>query len=329
MAGSALYFTAPGSVETEPIDGGPPDRDEVAVETVASAISAGTELLVYRGQAPTEIPRDKTIEALSGEFSYPMRYGYAAVGEVQAVGEHVSNEWAGRTVFSFTPHQTRFTASPDVLVPVPPEMDAETATLIPSVETATTLALDLGARLGEEIVVFGAGVIGLCLVRLLAAFPLDRLVVVDPIERRRTVARELGADETIHPDDGAEGIDGFDAAVELSGRPAVLDDAVSAVGYGGRVIVGSWYGTKRAPIDLGGRFHRDRITIRSSQVSTIAPELRGRWDTERRISTVLDRLDGSLAETLISHRVPFERAEEAYELLDGRPEEALQVVLTY
>jgi len=332
MAGSALYFTAPGSVETDTIDVGPPGPEAVTVETVASAISAGTELLVYRGQTPTDLPRDETIDALAGEFSYPMRYGYAAVGEVTGVGESVGDDWLGRRVFSFSPHQTRFTETPDTLVPLPSGLDAETATLVPSIETALTVTHDLAPRLGEQIVVFGAGVIGLCTTWLLADFPLDRLVVVDPIERRRTVAREFGADEAIHPDDLGDRVADVDAAVELSGRPAVLDDAIAAVGYGGRVVVGSWYGTKRAALDLGGRFHRDRITITSSQVSTIAPELRGRWDTARRLSTVIDllaRADRSPATDLISHRIPFADAPEAYELLDRHPEEALQVVLTY
>ncbi len=329
MGGSALYFTAPRSVETRPVEVDPPEPDEVAVETLATAISAGTELLVYRDQTPSNLRLDETIETLNGDFSYPVRYGYAAVGEVTAVGEHVDDDWIGRTVFSFTPHQTRFTGEPSALVEIPAGMDAEAATLLPSFETATNLVLDVAPRLDEEVVVFGAGVIGLCTARLLADFPLDRLVVVDPIARRRRVAREFGADETLHPDDLEEHDGDVDAAVELSGRPEVLDDALGIVGYDGRVVVGSWYGTKRAPLDLGSRFHRNRITIESSQVSTIDPALRGRWSADRRLAVALDRLGRTDVDTLISHRVPFADAAEAYDLLDRRPEEALQVVLTY
>lgn len=329
MVGSALYFTAPRSVEPRSVEVGPPGPEEVAVETAASAISAGTELLVYRDQAPSNARLDETIETLNGDFSYPVRYGYAAAGEVTAVGDRVDDDWLGRTVFSFAPHQTRFTEEPARLVEIPPEMGAETAALLPSFETATNLTLDVAPRIGEEAVVFGAGVIGLCTTRLLAGFPLDRLTVVDPIARRRGVAREFGADETLHPDGLEDHVDDVDVAVELSGRPEVLDDALDAVGYDGRVVVGSWYGTKRSPLNLGGRFHRDRIAIESSQVSTIDPALRGRWDTERRLAVALDRLGETDADELITHRVPFANAAEAYDLLDRRPEEALQVVLTY
>jgi threonine dehydrogenase-like Zn-dependent dehydrogenase len=206
--------------------------------------------------------------------------------------------------------------------------------LLPSVETATNIVLDAAPRLGERVVVFGAGVIGLCVTRLLAAFPLESLVVVDPIERRRALAAELGADRTTTPtgladSDADPAVDAADLAIELSGQPSALDDAIGVVGYDARVVVGSWYGTKREPIDLGGRFHRDRIDIVSSQVSTISPELRGRWDRDRRMDAALDRLDWIPADELITHRIPFERASEAYELLDSAPDAAVQVILEY
>jgi 2-desacetyl-2-hydroxyethyl bacteriochlorophyllide A dehydrogenase len=341
MTDAALYFTAPETVEVRETAVGPPDDDELLVDARASAISAGTELLVYRDQTPDDLPADETLDALDGDLSYPLRYGYAASGVVSAVGDDVDRDWVGRSVFAFAPHQTSFRVSPDSVVALPPETTAAAGALLPSVETATNIVLDAAPRLGERAVVFGAGVIGLCVTRLLAAFPLESLVVVDPIERRRALAAELGADRTATPaevdaadaPDGADGadgaVDGFDLAVELSGQPSALDDAIGAVGYDGRIVVGSWYGTKREPIDLGGRFHRDRIDISSSQVSTISPELRGRWNRDRRMNAALDRLDWIPADELITHRIPFERAPEAYELLDSASAAPIQVVLEY
>lgn len=240
-------------------------------------------------------------------------------------------------MFSFVPHQTSFCATPDSVVALPPETTPAAGSLLPSVETATNIVLDAAPRLGERVVVFGAGVIGLCVTRLLAAFPLESLVVVDPIERRRALAAEFGADRTTTPTElgdadpaGADlAVDGADLAIELSGQPSALDDAIGVVGYDARIVVGSWYGTKREPIDLGGRFHRNRIDIVSSQVSTISPELRGRWDRDRRMDAALDRLDWIPADELITHRIPFERAPEAYELLDSAPDDAVQVILEY
>ncbi|WP_435072827.1 zinc-dependent alcohol dehydrogenase [Halorubrum sp. HHNYT27] len=340
MTDAALYFTAPETVEVRETTVGPPDDDELLVDTRASAISAGTELLVYRDQTPDDLPADETLDALNGDLSYPLRYGYAASGVVREVGDDVDPDWAGRSVFAFAPHQTSFCVPPDSVVALPPETTPAAGSLLPSVETATNVVLDAAPRLGERVVVFGAGVIGLCVTRLLAAFPLESLVVVDPIERRRTLAAKLGADRTVTPAevgasaandaDGANAaVDGFDLAIELSGQPSALDDAIGVVGYDARIVVGSWYGTKREPIDLGGRFHRDRIDITSSQVSTISPELRGRWDRNRRMSAALDRLDWIPADELITHRIPFERASEAYELLDSTSGAPIQVILEY
>ena len=327
MTETALYFTGPETVDHRPV-GVDPAADEVVVATDASAISAGSELLVYRDEVPTEMPVDETIEAFDDTFEYPLRYGYAAAGTVVETGDDVADEWLDRSVFGFRPHQTRFAAAPDDLVVLPDGVSPAHGCLLPTVETATNLVLDSEPRLGESVVVFGAGVVGLCTTRLLSAFPLDELVVVEPIAGRREAA-SMGAGRTLTPEAAAAELGDCDLAVELSGEPAVLNDAIDAVGYDGRVVVGSWYGEKRAPIDLGGSFHRDRIELVSSQVSTIDPARRGRWDRQRRFDTAVEWLDRLDCERLISHRIPFSEAADAYELLDERSEPVLQVVLTY
>jgi threonine dehydrogenase-like Zn-dependent dehydrogenase len=139
----------------------------------------------------------------------------------------------------------------------------------------------------------------------------------------------MGADRTATPETVGEVVCDADLALELSGQPSTLDDAIGVVGYDSRIVVGSWYGTKRAPIDLGGRFHRDRIDLISSQVSTISPSLRGRWDHDRRLDEALGWLDRIDADALITHRIPFERASTAYELLDSEAGDAVQIILEY
>jgi threonine dehydrogenase-like Zn-dependent dehydrogenase len=176
--------------------------------------------------------------------------------------------------------------------------------------------------------------VGLVTTSVLAEFPLERLTVVEPVTHRREMAATLGADETLTPAEASAVGDrgdpaGADLAFELSGRPATLDDAIDAVGYDGRIVVGSWYGRKRAESDLGGFFHRNRIDISSSQVSTLAPDLRGRWTKERRLDVAWERLREVATERLVTHRIDFENAPEAYRLLDDGPENALQVLLTY
>jgi 2-desacetyl-2-hydroxyethyl bacteriochlorophyllide A dehydrogenase len=330
----SLHFVGPRTVSIERERLPDPDPEEVLVESTVSAVSSGTELLIYRGDMPRDLAADETIDALAGDLSYPLKYGYATVGEVVGVGAGVDDRWRGRRVFAFTPHESHFTAPPEELVPVPEGMGAETAALLPTAETAATLVMDGRPRIGERVVVLGAGTIGLLTTSALASFPLERLTVVEPVAHRRRIADRLGADETIHPDRAASVGDrgdppGADLAYELSGVPETLDDALDVVGYDGRIVVGSWYGRKRAETDLGGFFHRNRIDVSSSQVSTLAPDLRGRWTKERRLDVAWDRLRDVDADELVTHRVAFENAPKAYRLLDEGPENAVQVLLVH
>lgn len=343
---NSLYFTAPREVQVRSRPCRPPDPGEVRVTAELSAVSAGTEGLIYRGEAPEDLPADRTIDALREDLSFPLRYGYATVGRVTEVGPDVDDAWLDRRVFAYNPHESRFATDPEWLVPIPTSVSSREAALFASVETAVNLVLDGDPTIGERVVVYGQGVVGLLSTALLARHPIERLAVVDRYERRRDLGRRFGADVTIDP--GADpraalGADpdaddepakasthaAADLAYELSGNPDALDDAVDAVGYDGRVIVGSWYGTKEVDLDLGGRFHRDRITIESSQVSTIDPERRGRWSRERRHEVAWSILEELDTEALITHEIPFDRAPEAYELVDQQPDEAVQVLLRY
>ncbi len=328
-----LVFAGVRDVCVRPAPTGDPDPDEVVVETSVSAISPGTELLVYRGDVPEGMAADATLDALDGDLSYPTTYGYAAVGEVVAAGADARDR-LGERVFAFHPHRSRFRIPARDAVPVPDGVADAAAAMLPTVETATNFLLDGRPRIGERVVVFGAGVVGLCTTRLLADCPLDELVVVEPIDSRRELARAFGADRAVPPE-RAGGLfadrdpAGADLVYELSGQPAALDDAIDAVGYDGRIVVGSWYGDKRSSLDLGGEFHRDRIAIESSQVSTIAPDLRGRWTTDRRLGVAIDRLGRIDVDALVTDRVPFGEAPDAYRRLDENPGSTLQALLTY
>ena len=332
----ALYFTAPYRVSVQEECLSPPSADQVLVQTLVSAISPGTELLFYRGQVPTDLPVDATIAALAGETGFPLKYGYAAVGRVVAVGTRVAPEWQDRLVFSFHPHESHFLASLAELMPVPPQVLPEAAAFLPNMETAVNFLMDGQPLLGEQVVVFGQGVVGLLTTALLARLPLVSLVTLDRYPFRRETSLRLGAHASLDPTEPqaltrlhAMLQQGADLTYELSGNPAALDQAVAATGFSGRVVIGSWYGQKRADINLGGRFHRSRIRLISSQVSTLAPEWSGRWSKARRLQVAWWMLEQVRPASLITHRFPLAQAAQAYAMLDQHPEEAIQVILTY
>jgi 2-desacetyl-2-hydroxyethyl bacteriochlorophyllide A dehydrogenase len=330
MQARTLYFTGPREVAVRERPVPEPDDGEVRVRTERSAISSGTELLIYRNEASSGVATDETIDTLDGELSYPLQYGYSAVGRVTAVGDDVDTDWRDRRVFAFHPHASHFLATPGELVPV--EYPPERAAFLANAEAATNFVMDGRPRIGERVVVFGQGTVGLLTTALLAEFPLESLVTVDPDERRRTVSMALGADAAVESAAAAAeslGGDGADVTFEVSGNPEALDDALDVTGYAGEVVLGSWYGTKPVTLDLDSGYHRSHIRIRSSQVSRVDPDHAGRWDKDRRLDLVRRRLADVDTDPLITHEFPLDRAGEAYTLLDRSPGETLGVQFTY
>jgi 2-desacetyl-2-hydroxyethyl bacteriochlorophyllide A dehydrogenase len=339
MKAHVLQFVAPGQVDVVARDLAAPGPDEAVVAVRLSAISAGTEMLVYRGQFPRELALDANLAALSGGFQYPLSYGYAAVGEVIAAGANVAAEWEGRRVFAFQPHASHFVAPVASLIPIPDGVAWEAAVFLPNLETAVNLVMDGQPSLGERVLVLGQGVVGLLTTALLARFPLTALVAADRYPARRQAAAAWGATAVLDPDapDFAAHLgerlaqpepSGADLVFELSGAPAALDTAIAAAGFSGRVVIGSWYGEKRAPLDLGGWFHRSRIRLISSQVSTLAPQWTGRWTKARRFALVWEQLGQIAPQTLITQRFDLHNAAAAYNVLDQQPHTAIQIVLT-
>lgn len=332
----SVEFTAPGKVSTVEEELPDPAPNQALVQTLVSAISPGTELLIYRGQFPEDLLVDETLASLAGDFHYPLRYGYSAVGRVIAAGTQIVPEWEGRLVFSFQPHTSCFLAAPQDLIALPADIAPENAVFLANMETAVNLVMDGAPLIGERVAVFGQGIVGLLTAALLAQFPLSSLVALDRYPLRRNASLEAGVSACLEADapDAMEQLrllqpGGADLVYEVSGSPEALDRAIAAAAFSGRVVVGSWYGKKKAALDLGGRFHRSRIRLVSSQVSSLAPELSGRWTKARRIELAWDMLRRIRPKSLITHRLPVSEAPEAYRLLDRAPEEAIQIVFKY
>jgi 2-desacetyl-2-hydroxyethyl bacteriochlorophyllide A dehydrogenase len=332
----SVYFTAPKSIEIREDLAPDPLTGEALVQTLVSAISPGTESLVYQGLFPEELALDESIASLPGRFDYPLKYGYSAVGRVIDLGPGVDPVWLGRLVFAFNPHESHFIASTASLIPLPDGMDPEMAVFLSNMETAVNFIMDGKPGVGERVVVLGQGIVGLLTSALLAQFPLERLVTLDRYPLRRKASLDLGVQASLDPTEPQTQAqlqdllaDGADLCYELSGTPAALDQAIALTGFYGRVIIGSWYGQKRASLDLGGRFHRSRIRLISSQVSSLSPDLTGRWSKARRFSVAWEMLRRVQPARWITHRFALQDAAQAYELLDQHPERAIQVVFTY
>lgn len=326
------YFISPKQVEIKETNLPALKEDEVLVESICSAISAGTEMLVFRGEFSQLADSH---DAVSSNLKYPLAYGYACVGRVVEAGRTVDKNWEGKLVFGFQPHTSHFIAKTESLIPIPASLSPETACFLPNMETAVNLVQDGAPILGERVLVLGQGIIGLLTASLLSEFPLESLITVDQFESRRNALRVKGQRsnvESLSPADlrlSTFNEKKADLTFELSGSPAALNDAIDLTSFSGRIVIGSWYGQKRAPIELGGSFHRSRIKLISSQVSTISPELSGRWDKSRRFEVTWKALERIQPEKWITHRFSLNEASQAYQLLDENPQETIQIIFQH
>lgn len=327
MNARQLQFIKPGIVEIIDISIQEPGLNEVLVQALYSGISPGTERLAYRGEFPSELLLDESINELQHKARYPFTYGYILIGIVQEAGSR-ENQWmVGKKVLVFHPHQDRIVVDIERLIFIPDELSPELSSLIPNCETALTFIQDAAPLMGERVCLYGLGVVGQISARMLASFPLEELVLIDPSLYRRDFAQRITG-VSIYSASSEEVLKkGFDLTLELSGNPSALQSAVSHSGYAGRILVGSWYGNKTVSLDLGSRFHRKRLQIFSSQVSTIAPGLRGRWDYKRRIKTSMNWLINNQESSWITHIVPFEDVSTAYEIINVPGGDYLQVLL--
>ncbi len=331
---AAVWFSAARQAEVrrEPLP--QPGQGEVLVEAELSAVSQGTELLVYRGEALPELPLD--LPTLAGSYALPIKYGYASVGQVRAVGHGVRDLTPGQRVFALHPHQSAYVLPATLARALPADLAPEAGVFAANLETALNVVLDAPPRLGETAVVFGQGVVGLLLTQLLHRAGAVRIVAVEPGARRRALALALGADAALAPAEATParlrelaGGRPPDLVYEVSGSAAALQQAVDCLAPEGTIVAVSWYGRRPVQLDLGANFHRGRLRLVSTQVGSLNPALAPRWDRERRWQTVLALLPQLRLAELVSHRFPLAEAPAVYRLLDEGREETAQVVFTY
>ena len=330
----AVWFPAAGATEIRTEPPRPVGSTDVRVRALVSGLSAGSELLVYRGLAPSDLPPD--LPTVEGDFRLPIKFGYANVGAVVEVGAAVAGLEVDDLVFAHHPHQTEYVVGATFPIRLPKGLPVERGVFAANLETAATVVMDANPRLEEAVLVVGQGIVGLLVTMLLKRAGARPIIAVDFHELRRDAAVRAGADHALGPGDGLvrqvmelTGGRGVDVAVEASGSPAALQSCVDTAAFGGTVVVASWYGRREVRLTLGGAFHRRRLRLVSSQVSTLDPTLSPRWSRDRRTDLVRTLLTELPLEDLISHRFPFRAAASAYELLEGKPGECLQVVLDY
>jgi threonine dehydrogenase-like Zn-dependent dehydrogenase len=317
----ALWIVAEGAAELRSETLPVPGRDSVLLRTLFSGISRGTERLVFHGNVPEGEWQRMRAPLMGGAFPFPVKYGYSAVGVVEAGPA----EWLGRTVFALAPHQDRQIVPLSLLAEVPAEVPPRRAVLAANMETALNAVWDSGAGPGDAITVVGAGIVGLLIARICALIPGTEVTVVDPLAAREAVTSPLGA--VFSQDLPHTGV--ADIVFHTSATESGLRTALEAAAFEGTVVEVSWYGEKSVTVPLGGAFHSQRLKLISSQVGHVAASRRPRWDYARRRAKALALLADERLDGLLTEEIAFSTAAEALPRIFAPGAPGLQTVIRY
>jgi 2-desacetyl-2-hydroxyethyl bacteriochlorophyllide A dehydrogenase len=309
ISATALWITGPRQSEIRATELDAPGKDDVLVRTLYSAISRGTELLVWRGNVPDSQATRMRAPFQAGDFPWPVCYGYITVGIV----EDGDPTLIGRLVFCLHPHQTRFVVPRDAVRVLPDSLPAERAILAANMETAINAAWDAVPRVGDRITIIGAGTVGCLIGWLLARIPGTDVELVDLETARAPVAKALGL-AFATPDEATAD---RDFVFHVTGNPSGLVRALDLVRAEGTIVEMSWYGTQPVTVPLGEAFHDRRIKIVSSQVGTLAIDRRGRWSHASRLDLALELLGDPALDILITGEDMFEDMPSVFEKLEA------------
>ncbi len=295
----ALWTVAAGKAALRPCVIAPPAEGEVQITALLSGISRGTEALVFRGKVPPSEWARMRCPNQEGEFPFPVKYGYAMVGEVV----DGASDYIGRRVFALHPHQSLFNLPLESVVEVPTSIPTERAVLAPQMETALNATWDAAARFGDRIAVVGGGVIGLLTAYLCArAKGVRDVTLIDANPSRAAQAQALGLKFATPMDDLPHKCQ---IVFHASNTAQGLNLALSLAAFEATVIELSWFGDTPVPVNLGGAFHSQRLTLRSSQVGAVALSRRAKWDFRRRLTKALSLCADPALDVLVAKKTPL------------------------
>jgi len=295
---SALWYCRPREVEIRQEAIKVPTGDEVRVRALYSAISRGTETLVWGGKVPRSEFERMRAPFMAGDFPFPVKYGYATVGQIEDGPEALR----GRTVFALHPHQTIFNVAASAVVELPKALPPRRAVLAANMETALNAVWDAAPGPSDRIAVVGAGVVGALVAYLCGHLPGADVTLVDINPRRAELAKALGVGFA----GSAEANGECDLVVHASGSPDGLRTAIELAGEEATVLEMSWYGDAPVTAMLGGPFHSRRLRLLSSQVGRVAPSHRPRWTHRRRLAAAVALLEDPRLDALLAPAINFQ-----------------------
>jgi len=356
-----------GGIEIPEVPCPTPQRGEVLIWTRATLVSSGTERMLLEFGKANWIEKarqqpDKvrmvlqkirtdgliaTLETVNAKLDQPISLGYSNAGVVLDVGDGVTEFRVGDRVISNGPHAEVIAVPKNLCARIPNGVSDEAAAFTVMGAIALQGIRLAGPTLGETFVVTGLGLIGLITVQLLRAQGC-KVVGIDFDSRKIALAQELGA-ETVDLSKGQDpiiaaeqftrgkGVDGVILSLATKSQEPVHQAALMCRKRGRIVLVGV------TGLDLSREdFYKKELSFQVScsygpgrhdpayERGQDYPAPFVRWTAQRNFEAVLDMIaDGKLnVERLVTHRLPFDCALDAYELL-GNSKFCLGILLKY
>lgn len=294
----SLWYVGPDRVEMRSEVLGPLPENHVQVRSIFSALSRGTESLVYKGLIPESEYTRMAAPFMGGKLPFPVKYGYSNVGRI----ELGPSELIGQLVFSLMPHQSIFQTELTNVLMIPTQIPVQRAVLAANMETALNAVWDVSPGPGDRIAIIGGGVLGSLVAYLCGHLPGAEVTLVDINPERAVLAKKLGV-QFSSPESAPKDCD---LVIHCSATAAGLSTAIESAGEEATVLELSWYGANKIDVSLGGAFHSRQLRLQSSQVGHISSAHRPRWSHRRRLAAALSMLSDDRLDHLLTQPIRFE-----------------------
>ena len=300
-----LTYTAACNARIEECQLADLKEKNVTIETLYSGISRGTESLVYHGKVPKSEEKRMQCPHQTGDFSYPVSYGYACVGKIIETQSDLSPMKTGDLVFVLHPHQDIFQVHEDACNLLPADISPARAVLCANMETALNAVWDAELGQSKAHMVIGAGVVGLLTAYCLKAISGSAPIVIDINPAKKEIAQKLGLNCMTPDAFTGSNSDGMERVFNTSASEQGLQFAIDNAAFEAKIIEMSWYGDKTVSLNLGGAFHSRRLQIISSQVGHVAPAKRDTHTYSDRMQQAMKLLDDPCLDALLEPEVAF------------------------
>ena len=321
----ALFYEKSGVARLKSVELPALSPNDVLVETLYSGISRGTESLVFNGKIPETEWQSMRCPHQTGDFSFPVSYGYAVVGKVIEVGSAITKMFTGETVFVLHPHQERLIIAEDMARPVPDHIPKDRAVLSANMETALNAVWDSNLEAHHKVSVVGGGVVGLLTAYVVAQISDNPVTLIDINPNKKTIAEKLGLTFAL-PNNA---VDEQDIIFHTSANGAGLQTAINLLAFEGSVIEMSWYGNNPVQLALGGPFHSKRLKIISSQVGHVSPTKRATHGYDERMAEAMQLLTDPRLDHLLEEPIAFNALADALPEIFSSDSETLCQLIKY